>query len=117
MDPLPKSLLKELKQIIETLVSKKVDGSRTAMLNHESEMSTDLVGYIPAPGPGKRSLPPIGLTGGYTSLHSKPRNRDTSPKLDEYNRNNQTKSISITYPINMSKHMICDSERIGAKTT
>lgn len=31
-----------------------------------------LVGYIPAPGPGKRSLPPTGLTGGYIILQSKP---------------------------------------------
>lgn len=27
-----------------------------------------LVGYIPAPGPGKRSLPPMGFMRGYTIL-------------------------------------------------
>lgn len=32
---------------------------------------TNLDGYIPAPGPGNRSLPPTGLIGGIINLNQK----------------------------------------------
>lgn len=38
------------------------------MTNQTTKKTTNLVGYTPAPGPGKRSLPPTPGIGGTTYL-------------------------------------------------
>jgi hypothetical protein len=70
LPPIPKSPLKDnwISINIYNLSSTTTGKVGKDQQNKDFWKKNYLVGYIPAPGPGKRSLPPMGWIGGYTIL-------------------------------------------------